>query len=870
MGSMLRALLERLPFRADSLPGAEGDITHDVNRGNGRQPPESIGAMRQEDPSFLRAVIDNSTAVIYAKDLDGRYLLVNRRFEELFHIGRASVVGKTDYDLFPAERASAFRAFDQKVLAAGAALEVEDAVAHEDGLHTYISVKCPLRDESGRVYAICGMSTDITDRKRTEDAWRASEEKFRSLYDNTPAMMHSIDREGRIVSVSNLWLEVLGYERAEVIGRRAVEFLTLESRRFAEETELPEFFRTGQGKDIPYQFVKKSGEPLDVSLSAVAERDASGNVVRSLAVLTDVSGRVRAEETLRESEQRFRDFAETASDWLWETGPDHRFTFVSEPFRVLEADRTARLGIRRIDGADDLAEEPEKWRQHCETLERHEPFRDFVYRSMRRDGILGYVVTSGNPRIDARGRFLGYRGTARDITNAVRAEEALHESEQRFRDFAEVESDWFWETDTEHRMSWITGRVGTGGIVPGNRMGRRRWEYATDLEDEPEKWREHRAILDRREPFRDFIFKIRNLAGMDRYVSTSGKPVFAADGAFTGYRGVGRDVTDTVRAERDLRDGEERLELAIEAGNMGTWDYDIQRNSVQWSPRIAQLFALTDPQTLADFEGSMAYVHPEDRERVGKALAAALENRTRYREEFRINSVDDDRWVASHGIVVTDRAGRPVRMVGVVQDISARKRAETRQKLLLDELNHRVKNTLVTVQSVAMQMAREAGSPELFYRAFKARLIALSNAHDLLTRGAWQGASLRDLLQQTLAPYAQEGNERVVVAGSEVGLKPNMAVGLAMAFQELATNAAKHGALSTPDGRVAVEWRGGPPDADRIEIRWVERGGPPVKLPRRRGFGSRLLERGLAYEFRAEVKMEFTPGGLECLIKLPI
>jgi PAS domain S-box-containing protein len=820
---------------------------------------------------------------------------------------------------------------------------------------------------------------------------RVNEDKYRSLYDNTPVMMHSIDQDGHLISVSNLWLETLGYERAEVLGRRSTEFLTPRSRQYAQEVVLPAFFRTGHCKDIHYQFVRRDGGIVDVLLSAIAERDDTGKIVRSLAVLTDVSERIRAEEqlrwmasivestgeavfsvgldrrvtswnrgaekvfgygademigrpiaptippdradeaaaladrvlrgevvgeieterlrkdgsripvaltvspvigekaavvgiasiardislrkgieaALRESEQRFRDFADTASDWLWETGPDHRFTFVSAPFRVLEIDRAARLGVRRVDVADDLAEEPEKWRKHLTILERHEPFRNFIYRTRRSGGNIGYVLTSGKPRFDAAGQFLGYRGSARDITSSVRADEALLASEQRFRDFAETESDWFWETGPDHRMSWMTERPGAGGIDPTRRVGKQRWEYATDVEEEPEKWRKHRAMLDQRLPFRDFVFRIRSPQGIDRHVSTSGKPVFARDGSFLGYRGVGRDVTDAVRAERALREGEERLQLAIEAGEMGTCDYDISRNVVQWSSRLMAVFGFPEVQGTTTMEGTLEYVHPDDRATVEKAFAVAIETKDRYHSEFRINSAEGDHWLASHGIVVTDAAGKPVRMVGVVRDISARKHAELRQKLLLDELNHRVKNTLLTVQSVAMQMAREAGSPELFYQAFKARLIALSNAHDLLTRGAWQGASLRDLVQQTLAPYAQEGEERFEIAGPEIWLKPNVAVGLAMAFQELATNAAKHGALSTGRGRIAVNWRGGQPGSDMIEIKWSEHGGPSVKPPRRRGFGSRLLERGLAYEFKAEVRLDFVPGGLQCVMRLP-
>lgn len=581
----------------------------------------------------------------------------------------------------------------------------------------------------------------------------------------------------------------------------------------------------------------------------------------------DTASRLRADERLRQSEQRFRDFAETASDWLWETGPDHRFTFISDPFRVLEVDRAARLGLRRVDCAGDVAEEPEKWRQHVATLERHEPFRDFVYKSKRSDGT-GYVTTSGKPLFDEMGRFLGYRGTARDITRQVMAEEALQKSEQRFRDFAETESDWLWETGPDHRMTWMTARSGSGRVDPYHRIGKRRWDYATDVEDQPEKWRQHRETLDQRQPFRDFVFRMTDVEGSDRYVSASGKPVFAADGTFVGYRGVGRDVTDAVRAQQALREGEDRLELAIEAGEMGTWDYDFRRQVMQWSPRLSILFGFRKPGSTTSLGDALNYIHPEDRASVGQALASA-EEKNRFQHEFRVLAPGGDRWVVSHGIVVTNDAGKAVRLVGVVRDITARKNAETRQKLLLDELNHRVKNTLLTVQSVALQMAREAKSPELFYRAFRARLIALSKAHDLLTRGAWKGASLRELLQQTVAPYSQENQPRVSMLGPDIWLKPNVAVGLAMAFQELATNAAKHGALSAPAGRVAVTWRDDPPDQG-LEIRWTEAGGPPVVPPQRRGFGSRMLERGLAYEFKAQVRLEFLSSGVQCVMRLPI
>lgn len=147
---------------------------------------------------------------------------------------------------------------------------------------------------------------DISKRKQAEQTLHSSEERYRKLYKETPAMLHSIDAEGRLVSVSNYWLEKLGYERDEVLQRKSSEFLTEESRRYAQEVVLPEFFRTGYCFEVPYQFIKKNGEVLDVLLSATTEKDDAGNIIRSLAVLTDVTERKKAVDALAESEEKFR------------------------------------------------------------------------------------------------------------------------------------------------------------------------------------------------------------------------------------------------------------------------------------------------------------------------------------------------------------------------------------------------------------------------------------------------------------------------------------------------------------------------------------------------------------------------------------
>jgi two-component sensor histidine kinase len=203
-------------------------------------------------------------------------------------------------------------------------------------------------------------------------------------------------------------------------------------------------------------------------------------------------------------------------------------------------------------------------------------------------------------------------------------------------------------------------------------------------------------------------------------------------------------------------------------------------------------------------------------------------------------------------------------MAGISLDITDRKIAEERQKLLIHELNHRVKNTLATVQSLAMQTY--GGSEPAAGEAFIERLHALAGVHDLLSEAAWEGASLSDVVSRTLAPYV-EGAHCLAVSGPAVRLAPNAAVTLNMAFHELATNATKYGALSRPGGRVDITWL---TDDEAVLIDWRESGGPPVPTPTHRGFGSRLIERGLARELGSQARFAFLPEGLRCHIRLPI
>ncbi len=195
-------------------------------------------------------------------------------------------------------------------------------------------------------------------------------------------------------------------------------------------------------------------------------------------------------------------------------------------------------------------------------------------------------------------------------------------------------------------------------------------------------------------------------------------------------------------------------------------------------------------------------------------------------------------------------------------EIEHRRRIERHQNLLLDELNHRVKNTLATVQAMAIQTLK--GVNLIARDSFLARLFALSSQHDLLTLDNWEGASFEGVVRRALRPWREEGRLRFRVEGPAVHLDPKRALALGMAFHELATNAAKYGALSNETGMVHVSWNL-EPDGQRMKLRWEERGGPFVSQPPLRGFGLRLIEHGLAREISGTVTLDFRPEGLVCL-----
>jgi len=314
---------------------------------------------------------------------------------------------------------------------------------------------------------------------------------------------------------------------------------------------------------------------------------------------------------------------------------------------------------------------------------------------------------------------------------------------------------------------------------------------------------------------------------------------------------------------------------ALDAGGVGYWELALPQMTLHLSPRAKALLDL-DEDIRFSLPELLALLPPETASRQRAALDQAIATRREFDAEIRLpESAGAIRWISVRGRVTGPADAPPRRMVGVLFDVTEREEAfaavaesERRQRLLIDELNHRVKNTLAAVQSISRQSAKRAGSLEDFRDLFESRLIALSQTHNALTRTAWQHARLTELLMEQLGPYP---TEQIRLEGEEVDLAPREALALGMVFHELATNAAKYGALSTPAGSVRVAWTVDEGRTSRqLDLAWEERDGPPVIQPARRGFGSRMVQGSVTGELGGEADLSFAPEGFRCRLSLPL
>ena len=612
-----------------------------------------------------------------------------------------------------------------------------------------------------------------------------------------------------------------------------------------------------------------------VSYSPIPDAAAPNGVGGVLVTAVEITEAVETEKVLRDTEKRYRLAIEAAGGvgaWDWDIQANKVYADAAyAALHALSPDYVqAGLPVQSFTPA---VHPEDSERIRAVTLAAMKTGGDFSdeYRLIQADGSVRWIYTRGSCFLGQDGAPLRTTGVVLDITERKQVEADLSQARNDLDLAAEVAGLGRWDHDPDAgKRFWDKRARAILGVADDAPSNDETFERLILPEDMPGLRAATCAALDPAGDGKvDHEYRIRRASdGALRWIQTFGQAYFE-NGVCVRNVGVLSDVTERKAAEARLLRQEETLRLAIDAADVGVWEVDLESRRIIWSDRCYAMFgiAIDEPVSGEDF---YARLHPDDRETARAAIARALDPAVRedVATEFRAIGRDDgiERWIGAKGRALFGPDGAPVRLLGATVNITDRKRAETHLRLLVNELNHRVKNSLATIQAIAAQSFNASRSLPQAQEAFTSRIVALAEAHDLLTRENWEGAELHDIASRLALLHG--GGSRFELVGPSIRLSPRTALSLSMALHELATNAVKYGALSVPEGGVVIRWDLAPgPGAERLDLIWTERGGPPVKPPSSRGFGSRLIERGLAAELSGEAAIAFEETGVVCRIR---
>jgi PAS domain S-box-containing protein len=441
-----------------------------------------------------------------------------------------------------------------------------------------------------------------------------------------------------------------------------------------------------------------------------------------------------------------------------------------------------------------------------------------------------------------------------------------------------------WETDLVAKTRfWTPEGMALFGIdLPGGRgqVGGAQDEYLSALHpDDRHLQQKLHALADSQDTFTS-EYRVVWQDGTTIWLRGHGRVIARSpDGKAHRLVSIVADVTESKLAEQALRQSEERLRMASESAQVGIWDYDLTTNTLRWDERTRELFGLSNDAPV-NYDVFLAGLHPDDRDATHAANQQSLEpsGNGEYDMEYRTVGLEDGitRWIAARGKCYFEK-GRAVRFIGTVLDIGRAKKSEELQQLLLREMDHRVKNLFAVVSGITALSARSARTPQEMSRSLRGRLEALCRANDLVRPGIMGSepllgdqTTMTALVKTVLLPYADEndGGDRIIASGPDVPIGAKAVTSMALVLHESATNAAKYGALSGPDGSIRIEWG---VQCDELWLQWEETGGPEiVTAPQARGFGSTLAERSIAGQLGGTIAFEWRPVGVKLNITIPM
>jgi len=730
------------------------------------------------------------------------------------------------------------------------------------------------------IVSMCGLilAAIFAERRQIETALAESNERLRLAVDGAHLGVWSLDfGSGRFENNAR-------DQEVHRHSREAPPATSAEARAYIHPDDLGEVDnqfrnagRSGGDCSIEYRLAPTAGATSErwIALEGAIRRDSNGRALGLIGVTRDITERKNLDEALQSSARRFRELLESLPAAIYVTDAAGYVTYCNQAAVEL-------WGTRPIFGEDrwcDLARfynrdgSPMNI-ENCPTeiaLKHGRTMRDQEAILERRDGKRVAILPSPSPLYDATGGVVGVVNMTIDISERRKAEMALAERNMQLDLAGKVALVGTFAFDVvAGRMTISPGYAAIHGLPEGTEeSSRAEWRSRVHPDDlsRLERHLEQTVSFRRHDHFCDY--RIVRPDGDVRWIES--RSYVSYEGDRPRLVGANIDVTSRKLVERALGERKIQLSLAEQAAGVGSYTYDVGSDMMQVTEGYAALHGLPEGATESRRSEWRSRAHPDDREWVeGLRAQAFRENRQEYGIEYRVvRSGGEVRWIESRSFITYNDSNQPQRVIGLNIDVTERRRAEDHQRLLLAELDHRVKNVLATVAAVAASTLESSNSMPHFVAALDARIRALASTHELLSHRQWQGLPLDELLKRQLAPYAAHNNAHI--KGPDVLLKAEAGQALSMVLHELVTNAAKHGALSTSIGRVSVQWRLSDVATEdgRLMIDWREMDGPIVKAPGESGYGKSVITELIPYELGGKVDFKFTRAGVRCRLEIP-
>ncbi len=634
---------------------------------------------------------------------DFRYGFLNKYYEDILGVKNTYLQGKTPKEIAPEflndQSAEIITNDFRECYKTGKIIKrnVEIEISGKKRLTSvYIN---PIRENDGKISSLLACGIDITELKELQNQLSLDNDFLLQMYEATPTVSHSIDEKGYIRFVSDKWLKKLGYTREEVIGKKSTDFLTEESRKYAQQVVLPDFFKQGYCEDIPYEMLTKSGEILNVRLSGKLLKPIGDYVKVSIAHIEDATNEALAKQEKSKTESILTDLLNNTKIHLWAFDGEVYHYMNKEWYDYTGQDPNLPLTIERwIERIhpEDLPKATEVWLKHFEQKTEHENY----FRLKRHDGVYRYFYCKVIPVFDNDGNFFYFQGHNIDITDRIEAENKLKESKERLSlsvEAAEIGL-WDWRLDTKvaqynekyaeiigytlEEITPMTSALFTSLIHP---------EDFSILTDNLDKHIRGQA------PHFECEIRMKHKKGHWVWVFNRGTTIEKDQhGKAVRMSGTLLDVTDRKIAEKALKESKERLQLSIEGAGVCLWDWYIQSGKVRYNEKWATMTGYSHNELGYQEIGKIFELcHLEDRERVKRQLDAHFEGKTEYYEvELRVkHKAGHWIWILDKGkIVEWDKEGKPYRMSGTHVDITTSKLAEQKIKESEERLQKLTKN----------------------------------------------------------------------------------------------------------------------------------------------------------------------------------